>query len=138
MQVSLGLFNYLHLKTISPQSFLSVLPSNFFFSPQMVDSNQRWEVQEAISWMQDLAEFNIYWIEEPTSPDDISGHLAISQVGTLMLCRSRSLYYFRAFFYLKKVLKKKNGLTSLSSIYQLLSRRCVTLHSMNFQQGRKK
>lgn len=45
----------------------------------MVDSNQRWEVQEAISWMQDLAEFNIYWIEEPTSPDDISGHLAISQ-----------------------------------------------------------
>lgn len=73
----------------------------------MVDSNQRWEVQEAISWMQDLAEFNIYWIEEPTSPDDISGHLAISQVGTLMLYRSRSLYYFRAFFYLKKVLKKK-------------------------------
>lgn len=98
----------------------SLSPSiKLFFSPQMVDSNQRWEVQEAISWMQDLAEFNIYWIEEPTSPDDISGHLAISQVGTLMLCRSRSLYYFRAFFYLKKVYIyiKKNGLTSLSNIY---------------------
>lgn len=45
----------------------------------MVDSNQRWEVQEAITWMQGLAEYNIHWIEEPTSPDDISGHLAISQ-----------------------------------------------------------
>uniref|UniRef100_A0A8D9E2D4 Mitochondrial enolase superfamily member 1 n=1 Tax=Cacopsylla melanoneura TaxID=428564 RepID=A0A8D9E2D4_9HEMI len=46
----------------------------------MVDANQRWEVEEAIQWMQSLAEYTIYWIEEPTSPDDILGHRAISQV----------------------------------------------------------
>ena len=46
----------------------------------MVDANQRWGVQEAIEWMKKLSSFNITWIEEPTSPDDILGHLAISQV----------------------------------------------------------
>ena len=47
----------------------------------MVDANQRWEVSEAIEWMKELAESNITWIEEPTSPDDILGHKAIADVG---------------------------------------------------------
>src|SRR5207249_374314 len=38
-----------------------------------VDANQRWDVPVAISWMRDLAPFDPYWIEEPTSPDDILG-----------------------------------------------------------------
>lgn len=42
-----------------------------------VDANQRWGVGEAIEWMGKLAPFNPYWIEEPTSPDDVLGHLAI-------------------------------------------------------------
>ncbi|MEV4338868.1 L-fuconate dehydratase [Streptomyces sp. NPDC049590] len=42
-----------------------------------VDANQRWDVAEAISWTQALAGFDPYWIEEPTSPDDILGHAAI-------------------------------------------------------------
>jgi L-fuconate dehydratase len=42
-----------------------------------VDANQRWGVGEAIEWMGKLARFNPYWIEEPTSPDDVLGHLAI-------------------------------------------------------------
>ena len=29
--------------------------------------------------MEELAEFKIHWIEEPTSPDDILGHLEISR-----------------------------------------------------------
>ena len=33
---------------------------------------------EAIKWMEQLAEFDIHWIEEPTSPDDVLGHLEIS------------------------------------------------------------
>ena len=42
-----------------------------------VDANQRWGVGQAIEWMSQLAPFRPYWIEEPTSPDDVLGHLAI-------------------------------------------------------------
>jgi L-fuconate dehydratase len=42
-----------------------------------VDANQTWGVRQAIAWMERLAEFDPYWIEEPTSPDDILGHRAI-------------------------------------------------------------
>jgi L-fuconate dehydratase len=45
----------------------------------MVDANQVWSVPDAISWMARLAEFNLLWIEEPTSPDDILGHAAIAR-----------------------------------------------------------
>ncbi len=44
-----------------------------------VDANQRWDVPVAISWMRALAPFDPYWIEEPTSPDDILGHAAIAR-----------------------------------------------------------
>ncbi|HEV7961864.1 MAG TPA: enolase C-terminal domain-like protein [Actinoplanes sp.] len=42
-----------------------------------VDANQRWDVAEAIDWMTPLAQYRPWWIEEPTSPDDILGHAAI-------------------------------------------------------------
>ena len=42
-----------------------------------VDANQRWDIGPAIDWMRRLAPFDPYWIEEPTSPDDILGHAAI-------------------------------------------------------------
>ncbi|XP_066537271.1 mitochondrial enolase superfamily member 1 [Hoplias malabaricus] len=45
----------------------------------MIDANQRWDVAEAISWVTKLAEFRPLWIEEPTCPDDILGHAAISK-----------------------------------------------------------
>jgi L-fuconate dehydratase len=44
-----------------------------------VDANQRWDVPVAIDWMSHLAQFEPYWIEEPTSPDDILGHAAIAR-----------------------------------------------------------
>jgi L-fuconate dehydratase len=44
----------------------------------MMDANQRWDVAEAIAWIERLAPFDPYWIEEPTSPDDILGHAAIA------------------------------------------------------------
>jgi L-fuconate dehydratase len=44
-----------------------------------VDANQRWDVATAIDWMAHLAPFDPYWIEEPTSPDDILGHAAIAR-----------------------------------------------------------
>src|SRR5439155_12296203 len=40
----------------------------------MVDANQIWDVNQAIDWMKELRPFNPWWIEEPTSPDDVMGH----------------------------------------------------------------
>lgn len=45
----------------------------------MVDANQIWDVNEAIDWMTQLADFHIWWIEEPTSPDDALGHAKIAK-----------------------------------------------------------
>jgi L-fuconate dehydratase len=45
----------------------------------MMDANQRWGVQEAIEKMKQLARFEPWWIEEPTSPDDIEGHKKIAE-----------------------------------------------------------
>lgn len=47
--------------------------------PIAVDANQRWEVAEAIDWVAALAEFDLHWVEEPTSPDDVLGHAKIQQ-----------------------------------------------------------
>jgi L-fuconate dehydratase len=44
-----------------------------------VDANQRWDVGDAIRWMASLRPFDIAWIEEPTSPDDVLGHAAIAK-----------------------------------------------------------
>ena len=45
----------------------------------MTDANQVWEVSEAIANMTELAQFKPWWIEEPTSPDDIFGHKKIRE-----------------------------------------------------------
>ena len=45
----------------------------------MTDANQWWDVGRAIEHMQRLAEFQPWWIEEPTSPDDVLGHAAIAR-----------------------------------------------------------
>ena len=43
-----------------------------------IDANQRWEAQEAIDWISRLAEFDLEWVEEPTSPDDLIAHATIA------------------------------------------------------------
>jgi L-fuconate dehydratase len=45
----------------------------------MLDANQVWSIDQAIGAMRVLAEVNPWWIEEPTSPDDILGHLRIRE-----------------------------------------------------------
>lgn len=44
----------------------------------MVDANQIWEVPEAIDRIRTLTPYNLYWVEEPTSPDDVRGYAAIA------------------------------------------------------------
>ncbi len=64
----------------------------------MIDANQRWEVDEAIEWVNALAEYDIWWIEEPTSPDDVVGHAAIAKavapigVATGEQCQNRVMF----------------------------------------------
>jgi L-fuconate dehydratase len=43
-----------------------------------IDANQVWDVDEAISWINELKEFKLSWIEEPTSPTDVVGHAKIA------------------------------------------------------------
>jgi L-fuconate dehydratase len=44
-----------------------------------VDANQRWDVDQAITWTSELAPFDLAWLEEPTSPDDVLGHARIAR-----------------------------------------------------------
>ena len=45
----------------------------------MIDANQSWGVGEAIERVRALSQFDLWWIEEPTSPDDVLGHAAIAK-----------------------------------------------------------
>lgn len=64
----------------------------------MIDANQVWEVGEAIDWIGELKRFNPYFIEEPTSPDDVMGHKAIREaiapvkVATGEMCQNRIVF----------------------------------------------
>ena len=64
----------------------------------MMDANQKWDVGEAIENMAQLAKYNPYWIEEPTSPDDIIGHAKIARavapikVATGEHCQNRVVF----------------------------------------------
>lgn len=44
-----------------------------------IDANQVWDVDEAINWLFELKEFNPFWIEEPTHPEDVLGHARIAK-----------------------------------------------------------
>ncbi|MGH3646364.1 MAG: L-fuconate dehydratase [Micromonosporaceae bacterium] len=44
-----------------------------------IDANQRWDVSTAIAWVRELAPYAPWWVEEPTSPDDIIGHATIAR-----------------------------------------------------------
>jgi L-fuconate dehydratase len=48
-------------------------------SKWLIDANQRWDVGEALERVRALADVNLLWIEEPTSPDDVLGHAAIAR-----------------------------------------------------------
>lgn len=64
----------------------------------MMDANQVWDVDQAIDWMKELATFDPYWIEEPTSPDDVLGHAKIARaiepigVATGEHCQNRVVF----------------------------------------------
>ncbi|KAF4988951.1 hypothetical protein FDECE_14865 [Fusarium decemcellulare] len=66
----------------------------------MTDANQVWSVPEAIEYMKQLADFKPWFIEEPTSPDDVLGHKAVRDalkpygigVATGEMCQNRVIF----------------------------------------------
>ena len=64
----------------------------------MMDANQVWDVGQAIDWITDLAPFDPWWIEEPTSPDDVLGHATIARavapigIATGEQCQNRVVF----------------------------------------------
>ncbi len=64
----------------------------------MIDANQSWDVGEAIERVRALSRFDLWWIEEPTSPDDVLGHAAIASavrpvgVATGEHCQNRIIF----------------------------------------------
>ncbi|MGV2113526.1 L-fuconate dehydratase [Agrobacterium salinitolerans] len=64
----------------------------------MIDANQVWEVDQAIEWVNKLAFCNPFFIEEPTSPDDVAGHRKIRaaigpvKVATGEMCQNRIMF----------------------------------------------
>lgn len=64
----------------------------------MIDANQVWEVDQAIDWVKKLAFCKPFFIEEPTSPDDVAGHRKIRQaigpvkVATGEMCQNRIMF----------------------------------------------
>ena len=64
----------------------------------MVDANQVWEPSEAVEWMKSLADFDLWFLEEPTSPDDILGHRQVREgihpikVATGECCQNRIIF----------------------------------------------
>lgn len=43
-----------------------------------IDANQVWDVDDAIAWINQLQQFKLTWVEEPTSPTDVVGHAKIA------------------------------------------------------------
>ena len=64
----------------------------------MVDANQIWEVGQAIDWINRLAPYDPWFVEEPTSPDDIFGHRKIRRhthgvrIATGEHCQNRIMF----------------------------------------------
>ncbi len=64
----------------------------------MIDANQVWEVDQAIAWVNKLAFAKPFFIEEPTSPDDVAGHRKIRKaigsvkVATGEMCQNRIMF----------------------------------------------
>ncbi|WP_454857247.1 L-fuconate dehydratase [Rhizobium binxianense] len=64
----------------------------------MIDANQVWEVGQAIDWVKALSFAMPFFIEEPTSPDDIAGHRKIREaigpvkIATGEMCQNRIMF----------------------------------------------
>lgn len=60
--------------------------------PLMADANMRWTADQAIRAARELAEFNLIWLEEPTIPDDITGHVRVVREGRIPVAAGENMH----------------------------------------------
>jgi len=65
--------------------------------PLMVDANMIWSVDQAIEAALELNQYDLYWLEEPTAPDDFPGHARIAQEGGIKIAAGENLHTEREF-----------------------------------------
>ena len=68
--------------------------------PLMIDANMGWRIDQAVRAARALQPFQPLWLEEPTVPDDIPGHVVIARDGGLPIAAGENLHTlseFRAF-----------------------------------------
>jgi L-alanine-DL-glutamate epimerase-like enolase superfamily enzyme len=66
--------------------------------PLMVDANMRWTVDEAIRAARAFSPYDLTWLEEPISPEDVAGHARVVREGGLPVAAGenlRTLWDFR-------------------------------------------
>jgi L-fuconate dehydratase len=91
----------------------------------MIDANQMWDVDQAIEWINHLKQFDIWWIEEPTNPDDVIGHSKIRdaihpiKIATGEHCQNRIL--FKQFMQSKAIDICQIDSCRLASVNEILS-----------------
>jgi L-alanine-DL-glutamate epimerase-like enolase superfamily enzyme len=59
--------------------------------PLMVDANMKWSADEAIRAARALAGYDLTWLEEPISPDDMAGHARVLREGGLPIAAGENL-----------------------------------------------
>ncbi len=58
----------------------------------LADANMRWSVDEAVRAARALREHRLYWLEEPTIPDDVAGHARILREGAVPIAAGENLH----------------------------------------------
>lgn len=60
--------------------------------PLMVDANMKWSADQAVRAARALEEFNLLWIEEPTIPDDVAGHVRVVREGRTPVASGENMH----------------------------------------------
>ena len=58
----------------------------------MIDANMRWTADQAIRAARALQPFNLVWIEEPTIPDDVEGHVRVVREGGMPVATGENMH----------------------------------------------
>jgi L-alanine-DL-glutamate epimerase-like enolase superfamily enzyme len=65
--------------------------------PLMADANMRWSADEAVRAARAFAPFDLMWLEEPTIPDDIAGHVRVVREGGIPVASGENLHTLHEF-----------------------------------------
>lgn len=58
----------------------------------MVDANMTWSAREALERGRRLEQYNLYWYEEPTIPEDVAGHAMLARELSVPIAVGESLH----------------------------------------------